>query len=321
MSKRQRQQPWMLLLLLLMMMLVGGSLMVLKFHLVATAHHELLATCPENPNIPPLQVLDLGDQSALSYITSHWLKERYGHLYVHAAESSRVREDMTNAEDGGLGERKMLLRTFLDGFEENRHETYPFNYVKVVDPEYSEAFANPKEINLLGEVIRSALLRELLSRGILPPAQGTTYSLWLGHKGSTTAMHVDDQSFNALLVLQGAKRVVVVEPLPTAGVGDGGDEFACAKPAGNPHACWTGIDILSQPAERQLRGARMGGGPPPLVREFILRPGQALLIPEMHWHSVENLEPTIAVGINERMRHCTGARFRRLPSLPRSTLW
>ena len=149
MSKR-RQQPWMLLLLLLMMMLVGGSLMVLKFHLVATAHHELLATCPENPNIPPLQVLDLGDQSALSYITSHWLKERYGHLYVHAAESSRVREDMTNAEDGGLGERKMLLRTFLDGFEENRHETYPFNYVKVVDPEYSEAFANPKEINLLG---------------------------------------------------------------------------------------------------------------------------------------------------------------------------
>ena len=38
--------------------------------------------------------------------------------------------------------------------------------------------------------------------------------------------------------------------------------------------------------------------PPPAATEVVLRAGDALVIPEHYWHAAENLEPTIAVGMN-----------------------
>jgi hypothetical protein len=54
---------------------------------------------------------------------------------------------------------------------------------------------------------------------------------------------------------------------------------------------------------RQMGSARVAGvdiltAPPAHARELILRSGEALVIPQMYWHAVENLEPTIAVGVN-----------------------
>ena len=101
-----------------------------------------------------------------------------------------------------------------------------------------------------------------------------------------------EASYGPLPVLRGAKRVVMIDPSAST--------FRCRRPKGNPHACWSGVDVLGQP-------------PPniPGLSEHILRDGEALIIPEMHWHSVENLEPTIAVGLNE-INDCTGARFAKL---------
>jgi hypothetical protein len=76
--------------------------------------------------------------------------------------------------------------------------------------------------------------------------------------------------------------------------------FLCEKPRLSPFACWAGIDVLSGPA-------------PAFAQEVILRSNEAILLPEMWWHAVENLEPTIAVGLNE-MQFCTGSRFAQLRS-------
>merc|ERR1711943_100308 len=96
------------------------------------------------------------------------------------------------------------------------------------------------------------------------------WSLWIGGKGSTTSMHVDSgNDFNALFVLRGAKRVVLVDPAFS---------YPCERPASQVGACWTGVDILT--------------APPAHARELILRSGEALVIPQMYWHAVENLEPT-----------------------------
>lgn len=77
-------------------------------------------------------------------------------------------------------------------------------------------------------------------------------------------------------MLRGRKRVVLIDPA---------FPYECRRPPSNPNACWTEVDILTKP--------------PPHAQELILGPGEAVVIPNMHWHAVENLEPTLAVGINE----------------------
>ena len=67
-------------------------------------------------------------------------------------------------------------------------------------------------------------------------------------------------------------------------------------PLAQADSCWTGIDILTSP--------------PSHAHEVILRAGQAVVIPTHYWHAVENLEPTVAVGINEYLK-----------SKPRRTNW
>lgn len=104
-------------------------------------------------------------------------------------------------------------------------------------------------------------------------------------------------------------------------------EFACDRPRNNPAACWAtcwGIEpkriivqlaIMTHSLSAQpiLSLAQAGidvlsGPPPPFAHEVVLRRGDAILLPDMYWHAVENLEPTIAVGLNEQPA-CTGARF------------
>lgn len=50
-------------------------------------------------------------------------------------------------------------------------------------------------------------------------------------------------------------------------------------------SCWSGVDILSRPL-------------PAHATEVVIRAGEALVIPEHYWHAAENLEATIAVGMN-----------------------
>ena len=85
-----------------------------------------------------------------------------------------------------------------------------------------------------------------------------------------------DLSQPLLCQVRGAKRVVLIDPAY---------EYACTQPESNLGACWSGIDILTDP--------------PPHARTIILRRGDALLIPKAYWHAVENLEPTLAVGMND----------------------
>jgi len=247
--------------------------------------------------------------SGLEYVDFAWMRNRYGHLSIYAAESSRMSEDTTDARDGGLNEQQTALSDFLDQMESGRSDIR-YNYLKLVDPyEHMRRNTGPVEglddLLPFGEALINVMRASLRSVGIEPPGK-LAFSLWLGCKGSTTALHVDDQRFNVLLVLRGAKRIVTIDDADTS--------FQCYKPAHNRKACWAGVDVLSLPPPAGIAG----------LREVTLRAGEALLIPENTWHSVENLEPTIAVGINEvsgdvrGMEDCEGARFARLRPLART---
>jgi len=224
---------------------------------------------------------------ALRHITFSELSERYGHLHVFVAESSTTNEDTTDMENGGLDEKGMLFATFLHSAEAGKPLKH--NYWKVLDRPSRRSLAQIGLEDLLpfGTVIEHELRRALLSEAAIHAPTSVSWSLWIGGTSSTTALHVDDTAFNVLAVLHGTKRMVLVDPAD--------HEFACSRPLENPGACWAGIDVLSDPL-------------PSFAHEVILRAGEAILLPELWWHAVENLEPTIAVGVNSHDA-CVGRRF------------
>ena len=91
-------------------------------------------------------------------------------------------------------------------------------------------------------------------------------------------MHIDYQSFNILYVVTGVKRLVLIDPAFIAV-----HSTTASPPLG--HRLVLSEDVLSR-------------RPPSHAKEVWLREGEALVIPEHYWHAAENLEPTIAIGLN-----------------------
>ena len=240
---------------------------------------EAAATTPTGPWTPATVSLHSYD--------FEWLRRHHGEHTVYAASSSRLQEDQTDAGRGGLPEAPMRFAGFLDAIRTGARPTH--DYVKMldrtvlmgVDGVYAESF------RVLGHIIETELRAALVQAGIWHP-QSLSWSLWIGAKGSATAMHVDDHAFNVLYVVRGLKRLVLV---------DDTHPFECTEPEQSPTACWVERDILA--------------APPPYAREVVIGTGQAFVLPPAHWHAVENLEPTIAFGVNEDT-DCSLRRYARL---------
>ena len=113
---------------------------------------------------------------------------------------------------------------FIDSIRFGEEED--FDYVKMLD-------ANPAmhQLRAFGRLIETEMREALLAERVAMPST-VHWSLWIGGKGSTTSMHVDSSNdFNALFVLRGAKRVVLVDPAFS---------YPCERPASQVGACWTG---------------------------------------------------------------------------------
>lgn len=255
---------------------------------------------------PPLTyTLDVTELKATTWAD---LRQRFGTMNItdEFNDKALVHEDTSEFYEEGELHTFDTLADFIDAAESGRH--FRQNYIKLVDVSADDG----DDLTELGieamqpffADIETGMSRAMADAKWPPPTSLTpdggapldtrdrlTFSLWLGGNGSTTSMHVDDQSFNVIMVLSGSKRVVLLPP--------DAQSFLCVRPTST--ACWTGVDLLQHPPAN-LRDS---------LQEVILWPGDALLIPEDWWHAVENLGPTIAVGLNN-MRPCTGRRFSRL---------
>lgn len=210
---------------------------------------------------------------SLQHYGFDWLRQHHGLHFVYAASSSRLLEDQTDSDNGGLPEVQMQFDSFLDSIVGGKKPRY--DYVKMLDRTVQRGGPYAEPFRVLGQLILSELRAALVKAGIWHP-QDLSWSLWIGAKGSATAMHVDDHSFNVLYVVSGLKRLVLI---------DDSHPFECEEPEQSPTACWVERDILTEP--------------PPYAREVLLHAGEAFVLPPAQWHAVENLEPTIAFGINE----------------------
>ena len=293
------------MLLLIPLIVVAG---MASWWFVARHHKQPVPVCDQLSQtymywgLPQTRTLDVPELKATTWAD---LKRRFGAMAISDAfnDKALVHEDTSEFYEEGEVHSFQSLGEFIDAAESGRR--FRQNYIKLVDVSAQDRDAQEElgieDMQPFFADIEAGMTRAMseakwpLPTSVTPDGgaprhtrDSLTFSLWLGGNGSTTSMHVDDQSFNAIMVLSGRKRVVLLSPDVQS--------FLCIRPTQS--ACWTGKDLLQRPPSA-LQGR---------LQEVLLRPGDALFIPEDWWHSVENLEPTIAVGLNN-LRPCTGARF------------
>jgi quercetin dioxygenase-like cupin family protein len=228
----------------------------------------------------------------LSTIGFEHLSSRYGDHMVFAAKSSRLRDDTTDEDQGGMPESELPMAQFVQsivgGGSRPTHD-----YVKMTDENTRSSGLYGLNFHGIGVLALRELAAELRTTHSFQLPSNLTWSLWAGARGSTTALHVDDVAFNVLYVLEGAKRVLLIDPDKVRG------RYACEVPRAGSNSCWAnGVDVLK--------------APPPEAVEVMLRAGDALVLPPGFWHAVENLAPTLAVGLNEYPRPCSMRRYQRV---------
>ena len=211
----------------------------------------------------PPQKLLLSDP-VLQDVNFASLREKYGQIPITWEANDRflTHEDMAEFY-ANEGEEVHTFDTFGEFLVHAQNgQTFKQNYFKMVDIASEDAETLEEyglgELQPFASMVENGLRRALQGTFFPPPGKlfidQLTFSLWLGGNGSTTGMHVDDQSFNVIMVLEGVKRVVLLHPDLR--------NFTCTKPTST--ACWCGVDILrSPPAE--LAGKLI---------EVILHPGE-----------------------------------------------
>jgi hypothetical protein len=105
------------------------------------------------------------------------------------------------------------------------------------------------------------------------------WAMFLGGKGTKTAMHFDTDAFSFLYVVEGKKRVVMLENTGLV------NETRFNVSSFFHGSAWTNLNIL-EPKNQPEGTVVMDVGP-----------GQGVMIPHRAWHSVENLEHTIAYAL------------------------
>jgi len=137
-----------------------------------------------------------------------------------------------------------------------------------------------KHQDLLQEEIGDVVMKELKSavkaKGIFRPEwelESSSWSFWVGANGTSTPLHIDDDSFNFLWVLEGRKRVVLI---PNEG------QFECKTFIPN-HSCWPKLDVFNDELPSNAVVIELG-------------PGEGIEIPYQAWHAVKNEDATIAFG-------------------------
>ena len=169
----------------------------------------------------------------------------------------------------------MTMKEYIDALHKGSHL-----YLKYEDHEGFKKYIR----STIGTNILHHLQETVSELDLLKPEwqsiklDDKNWVIWVGGAHTTTAMHFDTDDFNFLWVLKGRKRIVLMpNDERTAG------KYDCKTYIEN-HSCWTGVDILN-------------GTLPDHAVEVELGPMDGIWIPHLCWHAVENLEPTIAFGL------------------------
>jgi oxalate decarboxylase/phosphoglucose isomerase-like protein (cupin superfamily) len=109
----------------------------------------------------------------------------------------------------------------------------------------------------------------------------TNVSFWMGGKNSTTSWHNDTEDLSFIYVIQGKKKINFISPKY--------NENMYEKNMYTHHANWSHVNFKNPDYEKHPKYKQVK------ITSYTLEKGDCCYIPPYWWHSVENLDKTIAV--------------------------
>lgn len=159
-------------------------------------------------------------------------------------------------------------------------EDYVNNYLK--KGLYNYYLKTEDEYNLLGmmgeEQNMKTIMKQQFSYRYVYDSQ---LSFFIGAKHSTTDFHTDKEDIQIIYVIQGTKKINLASPFE--------DYNMYARHPYNNYGLYSDIDMKNIDFERFPKFKNVK------IKEVILHAGDALLIPRNWWHSVENMEDSVAI--------------------------
>ena len=126
-------------------------------------------------------------------------------------------------------------------------------------------------------------------------------SFWMGGKNSTTGWHTDIDDLSFLYVIQGKKKIQLIDPKYNANMYE--------KRIYTDGARWSNIDFKNIDYNKYPMFKNVE------ITSYILNEGDAVFIPSNWWHCVENLEDTI--GITYKIYRKSYLYFVKIPEIIR----
>ena len=120
-----------------------------------------------------------------------------------------------------------------------------------------------------------------LFNSIKPTLSLEKLSFWMGPKNSITPLHYDYDYYNVLMILEGKKEIILIHPKYS--------KYLYEIEEYNIGSSWSQVDIWNIDIQKY-----------PLLKhitydKIILEKGESLYIPAFYWHSIRNIENSIAI--------------------------
>ena len=132
--------------------------------------------------------------------------------------------------------------------------------------------------------IKKQLLNLFTSRYNIKNLLNNSLSVWCGGKGTTTGWHKDFNDLSYLYVVEGIKRVLIASNTKNNMYEKSNENHLYCK--------YSEVDFMNP------NYSKFPNYKDVIINEFILREGDSIFIPQNVWHSVENLEDTLAITYN-----------------------
>lgn len=226
-------------------------------------------------------------------ITFDYLKKEHGNKNIVVSEYSSTLTDQISIK-GKAEFKDMLMKNYIN-YILNDKEKKKRLYLKInnsysskKDMDEYNSFPEFKDLSkILLKKTKKNYIKFLKEMKNSPGWYSYNYTFWIGPKGSRTSIHWDSDDYNFLYMIKGRKKIILIK---NKVVKDWNKSFE--KKGGNfcnlEHekefgSCWPGFNLFK---DKKIK-----------KKIIILKPGEGLSIPKYYWHAVENLDDTIAAGI------------------------